>query len=147
MASGVKIALMFALVTAMVMTAKGGNLTVSCTNKYCKPITVNGGVVEVGLTVDIQVGNVLRTLRYGVLDILGNMVTCTCNLPLGVTGVAILELDEDLVVEVTACISPSLLDSILCRCPNPTALSCVIEPLPQPNSQVTFTYNSPSTPL
>ena len=113
MASGAKIALMWALMITMVMAVQAGSHPVSCTNKYCKPITVNGIVVGVGLTVDVLVDDVLKTLTCTLKNILGEVVIGTCNCPSAVTGVELLGLGVNLVVEVTACTVPSLLDTIL----------------------------------
>ena len=113
MASGAKIAFMFALMAAMVVAAQAGTHYVSCTNNYCKPITVNGVVIGVGLTVDVLVDDVLKTLTCAVKNILGEVAVGTCGCPPQVTAVSILGLGVDLVVKVTACTLPSLLDTIL----------------------------------
>ena len=118
MASGAKLALMSALMITMVMAVQAGSHSVSCTNKYCKPITVNGVVIGVGLTVDVLVDDVLKTLTCTLKNILGEVVIGTCNCPSAVTGVELLGLEVlgvgvDLVVEVTACTLPSLLGTTL----------------------------------
>jgi hypothetical protein len=113
MASGAKIALMFALMAAMAMAAQAGSHTVSCTNNYCKPITVNGVVIGVGLTVDVLVD---ATLTVEAENILGKVVTSSCSCPSYVTGVellVLLDLIGDLQVNVTACILPGIVGTIL----------------------------------
>ena len=120
MASNAKIALMvamFAFMATMAMAVHAGNHTVSCTNKYCKPITVNGVVIGVGLTAGVLFDNILRTLTIAVPDLLRNEVIFSCGLPLGVTGVAVLEQGVDLEVEVTAGTMISVLGSICCKSP------------------------------
>jgi hypothetical protein len=79
MASGAKTALMFALTIAMVMAIQAGNHNVSCTNHYCKHITVNDIVIGTGLTVGILVDDVFETLACAMLDILGKVVVSTCD--------------------------------------------------------------------
>ena len=115
MASSVKIALMFALMAIMAMATQAGSHNVSCTNNYCKPITVNGVVIGVGLTLDILIDNGLGILVCEVENILGKVVVGSCNCPSQVTSVVILEVGGDLVVEVTTSMMPSPLDSILCK--------------------------------
>jgi hypothetical protein len=113
MASGAKTALMLALMIAMVMAVQAGSHSVACTNNYCKPITVNGVVIGVGLTLDVLVDDVLKTLTCTLNNLLGEVVIGTCSCPSTVTGVELLGVGVDLVVEVTACTLPSLLDTIL----------------------------------
>ena len=120
MASGAKTALMLALMVAMAVAVQAGSHTVSCTNNYCKPVTVNGIVVGVGATVDVLVDDVLLSLTCLVDNLLGNLVSGSCGCPSGVTGVTLSGvLDEllgvgvDLVVTVTSCTVPSLLGTIL----------------------------------
>jgi hypothetical protein len=113
MASGAKTALMFMLMIAMAMAVQAGSHKVSCTNNYCKPITVNGVVIGVGLTVDVLVDDVLQTLTCAVPDILGHVVVSTCGCPSTVTAVGVITLGVGLAVDVTACTLQSLLGSIL----------------------------------
>ena len=113
MASGAKLAFMFALMAAMVVAAQAGTHSVSCTNNYCKPITVNGVVIGVGLTVNVHVDDVLKTLKCTLNNILGEVVVGTCGCPSQVTAVSILGLGVDLVVKVTGSTLTSLLDTNL----------------------------------
>ena len=113
MASGAKTALMFTLMIAMAMAVQAGSHKVACKNNYCKPITVNGVVIGVGLTVDVLVDDVLQTLTCAVPDLLGNVIVSTCGCPSQVTAVGVITLGLDIAVNVTACTLPSLLGSIL----------------------------------
>jgi hypothetical protein len=111
MASGMKIALMFALMAAMAMAVQAGSHSVACTNKYCKPITVNNVTIGVGLTLDVLVDDVLGILTCVAPDLLGNLITTQCGCPSVVTAVEVLEVGLNLGIEVTA--ATSLLNSIL----------------------------------
>lgn len=113
MASGAKTALVFMLMAAMAMAAQATSHHVSCKNEYCKPIKVNGVVIDVGVTATVLVDNVLQTLTCEVPDILGNVVVSTCTCPSEVTAVAVVALDLDIVVKVIACTLQSLLGTIL----------------------------------
>ena len=119
MASGAKIALMFAFMATMAMAAQAGTHKVSCTNNYCKPVTVNGILIGVNLTVDVLVEDVLGILTCEVENVLGKVAVGSCGCPPQVTAVELLGLlvelglAVDLQVEVIACTLPSLLHSIL----------------------------------
>ena len=101
MASGVKIALMFALMAAMAMAVQAGSHHVSCTNKYCKPITVNNVTIGAGLTLDFLVDDVLGILTCVAPDIFGNLITTQCGCPLKVITVTIIEQGMGLVLVFT----------------------------------------------
>ena len=115
MASGMKIALMFALMAAMAMAVQAGNHTVSCTNNYCKPITVNNVTIGAGLTLDVVVDDYLGILTCVATDILGKTFTITCGCPSVVSAVEVVEilLGLGLEIKVTLLTATSLLGSIL----------------------------------
>ena len=140
MASGAKTALMFALMAAMAVAAQVGSHNVSCTNHYGKPVTVNGVVIGVSLTVNVHVDDVLESLTCVVPDILGEVVVETCSCPSNVTAVTLVELDGNFVVEAMAVCTLTL-----CPLPMPllftSTLHCV--GIPKPVPQVTFKYNYP----
>ena len=116
MASGAKIALIFAFMATMAMAAQAGTHKVSCKNNYCKPIKVNGIVIGVNATVDVFIN---ETLTFEVENVLGKVAKGSCGCPLQVTAVELLgllaelELGLDLEVKVTACTLPLLLGKIL----------------------------------
>jgi hypothetical protein len=111
MASGMKIALMFALMAAMVMAVQAGSHSVACTNNYCKPITVNNVTIGVGLTLDVLVDDYLGILTCVTTDLLGKVIKIQGCCPSAVTAVNVLEVLLDIEIVVTA--ATSLLNSIL----------------------------------
>ena len=101
------------LLLATVMAAQANK--VSCKNQYCKPITVNGVLIEVGAVVDIVV-DAAGTLVVEVTGLLGVVLKQTYLVPSDVTEVAIVKVALGLVVEVLAAVTTtvgSLLDGIL----------------------------------
>lgn len=113
MASNAKTVLVFMLLLATVMAAQANK--VSCKNQYCKPITVNGVLIEVGAVVDVVV-DAAGTLVVEVTGLLGVVLKQTYLVPSDVTEVAIVKVALGLVVEVLAAVTTtvgSLLDGIL----------------------------------
>jgi hypothetical protein len=102
MASGMKIAFMFALMASMAMAVQAGFRNVSCTNEYCYPIVVNGIVIGAGLTLEVLVDDDLQTLTCAVPDIHGHVIVSKCSCPSYDDKATILEQDMDLVL-VTRC--------------------------------------------
>jgi hypothetical protein len=111
MASGMKIALMFALMAAMAMAVQAGSHSVACTNNYCKPITVNNVTIGVGLTANVLVDDYLGNLTCVTTDLLGKVITIIGGCPSVVTAVNVLEVGLDVEIVVTA--ATSLLNTIL----------------------------------
>ena len=113
MASTAKITLMFMLLAAMAMAAQAGSHNVSCTNQYCKPITVNGVLIGVNATVNVLVDDVLKELKCLVPNILGVVTLNVFKCPSEVTAVVIVDVNLSLVLKVVGSTLSSLLNTIL----------------------------------
>ena len=113
MAPNAKIALVFMLLLATAMAAQAKKVSVK--NKYCKPVTVNGVVIEADVEVEIDL-NELGTLVLEVKNLLGGVVKETYSIPLDVTVVGIVQDVLGLVVEVLDAVTTtvgSLLGGVL----------------------------------
>jgi hypothetical protein len=113
MASTAKITLMFMLLAAMAMAAQAGSHPVSCTNQYCKPITVNNVLIGVNVTLNVLVDDVLNELKCEVPNLLGGVTVDVFKCPSEVTAVVILDVNLSLVLKVVGSTLASLLNTIL----------------------------------
>jgi hypothetical protein len=123
MASNAKTILVFMLLLATVMAAQAKKVSVK--NKYCKPITVNGVVIEADGEVDVDVNAVksieqlnidVEAIEVFVRDLFGGDSTGDYSLPSDVTKVEIVQNAQGLVAKVLDAATTtvgSLLDGII----------------------------------
>ena len=112
MASNAKTVLVFMLLLATVMAAQAKKVSVK--NSYCKPITVNGVVINANVEVDVDVD--AGSLLVVVEGLLGKVVNTVYSLPSDVTEVEIVQTVVGLVVKVLDAVTTtvgSLLNGII----------------------------------
>ena len=100
------------LLLATVMAAQAKKVSVK--NSYCKPITVNGVVINANVEVDVDVD--VGSLLVAVEGLLGDVVEVVYSLPSDVTAVEIVQSALGLVAKVLNGVTTtvgSLLDGII----------------------------------
>jgi hypothetical protein len=115
MASNAKPALVFMLLLATVMAASACTNCpkyVSCKNEYCKPIKVNGVVVDADVTLDVLV-DVTGLIVLEVTDLSGKVVTGTYTCPSDATALVFVQVGLGIAVKVLASVTTSLVGTVL----------------------------------
>lgn len=115
MASNAKPALVFMLLLATVMAAYGCTNCpkyVPCKNEYCKPITVNGIVIDANVTLDVLV-DVTGNIVLEVENLLGDVVSGTYTCPDDATALVFVQVGLGIAVKVLASVTSSLVGTVL----------------------------------
>ena len=135
MASNAKTVLVFMLLLATVMAAQAKKVSVK--NSYCKPITVNGVVIDADVEADVDVAVAVKSVEadIGVInpveievfirELFGGSVNTFYSMPSDVTKVEMVQTTQGVVgkvVDAATTTVGSLLDGII---PNVNLAICI----------------------